>query len=60
MMNSLLIKFYNNYAIIHVQHFLKPSYIKYYNILSIHRTSNLLVFYKFITRSTKKYETQHH
>ena len=26
-------KFYNNYAIIHIQHSLKPSYIKYYNII---------------------------
>ena len=25
MMNSKLIKFYNNYAIIHIQHSLKPS-----------------------------------
>ena len=33
MMNSLLIKFYNNYTIIHIQHFPKPSYIKHYNII---------------------------
>ena len=33
MINLLLIKFYNNYAIIHIQHISKPSYIKYYNII---------------------------
>ena len=33
MMNLLLIKFHNNYTIIHIQHFLKSSYIKYYNII---------------------------
>ena len=33
MMNLLLIKFYNNYAIIHIQHSSKQSYIKHYNII---------------------------
>ena len=33
MMNSLLIKFYNNYAIIHIQYSPKSSYIKHYNII---------------------------
>ena len=33
MMNSLQIKFYNNYAIIPTQHSPKPSYIKHYNII---------------------------
>ena len=45
MMNSLLTKFYNKYAIIYVQHSSKKNYIKYYNI-SVHRTDNLLVFNK--------------
>ena len=35
MMNSLLTKFYNNYAIIYVQHSPKPSYIKHYNIICV-------------------------
>ena len=35
MMNSLLIKFYNNYAIIFLQYFPKLSYIKYYNIIHV-------------------------
>ena len=35
MMNSLLIKFYNKYAIIHIQHSPKPNYIKYYNIIRV-------------------------
>ena len=33
MMNSLEIKFYNNYTIILIHHSLKLSYIKYYNII---------------------------
>ena len=33
MMNSLLIKFYKNYAIIHIRYSSKPSYIKHYNII---------------------------
>ena len=33
MMNSLLTKFYNKYAIIYVQHSSKKNYIKYYNII---------------------------
>ena len=33
MMNLLPIKFYNNYAIIHVQYSSKPSYIKHYHII---------------------------
>ena len=33
MMNLLLIKFYNNYAIIHIQNSLKLSYIKQYNFV---------------------------
>ena len=33
MMNSLLKKFYNIYAIIYVQNSPKLSYIKYYNII---------------------------
>ena len=33
MKNSLLKRLYNNYAIIYVKHSLKPSYIKYYNII---------------------------
>ena len=33
MMDPLLIKFYNNYAIIHIQHSPKPSYIKHYHII---------------------------
>ena len=33
MMNSLLIKFYNKYAIIYVQHSPKKIYIKHYNII---------------------------
>ena len=33
MMNSLLTKFYNNYAILYVEHSPKPSYIKHYNII---------------------------
>ena len=33
MMNSLQIKFYNNYAIILIQYSSKPSYIKHYNII---------------------------
>ena len=33
MINSLLIKFNNNYTIIYTQLSLKPSYIKYYNII---------------------------
>ena len=33
MMNSLLTKFYNNFAIIYVQYSPKSSYIKYYNII---------------------------
>ena len=33
MMNSLLIKFYKNYAIIHIQYSPKSSYIKHYNII---------------------------
>ena len=37
MMNSLLINFYNNYAIMHIQYSLKSSYIKHYNII---RTSH--------------------
>ena len=37
MMNSLLTKFYNDYAIIYVQNSPKPSYINYYNII---RTSH--------------------
>ena len=32
-MNSLLTKFYNNYAIIYVQYSSKLSYIEYYNII---------------------------
>ena len=35
MMNSLLIKFYNTYAIILIQYSLKSSYIKHYNIITI-------------------------
>ena len=31
----ILSKFYNNYAIIYVQHSLKPSYIKHYNIIRV-------------------------
>ena len=34
-MNSLLSKFYNNYAIIYVQHSSKPFYIKHYNIIHV-------------------------
>ena len=33
MMHSLLIKFYNNYVIIHIQHSSKSFYINYYNII---------------------------
>ena len=33
MMNPLLIKFYKNYAIIHIQYSPKSSYIKHYNII---------------------------
>ena len=33
MINSFQIKFYNYYAIILIQHSLKPFYIKYYNII---------------------------
>ena len=33
MMNSLLIKFYNNYAIIQIQHSPKLFYIKSYKII---------------------------
>ena len=33
MMNSLLTKFYNNYAIIYVQNSPKLSYIKYYDTI---------------------------
>ena len=33
MTNSFLIKFYDNYAIIHTQHSPKLFYIKYYNII---------------------------
>ena len=33
MMNSLLKKFYNNYAIIYVQYSPKSFYIKYYSII---------------------------
>ena len=33
MINSLLIKFNNNYTIIYAQLSLKPSYIKYYNVI---------------------------
>ena len=32
MINLLPIKFYNNYAILHIQHIPKPSYIRYYNV----------------------------
>ena len=35
MMNSLLIKFYNNYIIIQIQHSSKPFYIKHYNIIRV-------------------------
>jgi len=35
MMNSLLTKFYNNYAIIYAQHFPKLSYMKHYNIIHV-------------------------
>ena len=35
MINLLSIKFYHNYAIIHVQYIPKPSYIKYYNIIRV-------------------------
>ena len=39
MMNSLLTKLYNNYAIIYIyiytQQSSKPSYIKYYNIIHV-------------------------
>ena len=33
MMNSLLLKFYNNYTITQIQHSPKPFYIKHYNII---------------------------
>ena len=33
MINSLLIKLYNNYTIKQIQHSPKPFYIKYYNII---------------------------
>lgn len=42
MMNSSLIKFYNNYTITHIQHFLKLFYI--ITILSVHCTSILLIY----------------
>ena len=40
MMNSLLIKFYNNYVIIHIQHFPKLFYkiLQYFIILSMYGT----------------------
>ena len=34
MMNTFLIKFYNHYVmLIHIQHSLKLSYVKHYNII---------------------------
>ena len=50
MVNSLLKKFYNNYAIIFVQNYQKPSYTKIYNIIrashgqltSIYKSANPL------------------
>ena len=43
MINLLLIKFYNNYTIIHIQHISKPFYIRYYNI--IHASHGKLTSY---------------
>ena len=50
MLNSLLTKFYNNYAIIYVQHSLEASYIKRYNIIRASH-EQLTSLYLYISKS---------